>query len=207
MKKISLLLFVFTALNIKAQSFEKKTNVISVGGDLGLYNYVSKVASNPQSSSNGAFNKMLSLQFERGVRNWLGLGVRVQLSDYLAKKDSITNSIPSIKALDGTFFVNAHILRTGKIDLLFGFDLGYSKLNWEARDQFISSATGGGLTYNLHIQPRFYFGNHVGMFVNLAYVNYNYQNLDFKNTRTNISDVLDLNGGGVNFGFGLQLKF
>jgi hypothetical protein len=45
------------------------------------------------------------------------------------------------------------------------------------------------------------------MFINLAYVNYSYKNLDFKNTVTQIPDVLDLTGGGVNFGIGLQAKF
>ena len=57
------------------------------------------------------------------------------------------------------------------------------------------------------MQPRFYFGDHIGMFINLAYVNYSYKNLDFKNTVTQIPDVLDLTGGGVNFGIGLQAKF
>ena len=63
------------------------------------------------------------------------------------------------------------------------------------------------MALDFHIQPRFYFGNHVGMFINLAYVNYNYQNMDFTNTKSKINDILDLKGGGVNFGFGLQGKF
>ena len=67
--------------------------------------------------------------------------------------------------------------------------------------------TGGGLVFDLHLQPRFYFGDHVGMFINLAYVHYGYKNMDFKNTFYNESDVLDLAGGGVNFGLGLQAKF
>jgi hypothetical protein len=91
--------------------------------------------------------------------------------------------------------------------MLGGFNIGYSTMNWEARDQAISGAKGGGLTYDIHIQPRFYFGNHIGMFINLAYVHYAYRNMDFTNTYTHYSDILDLTGGGVNFGIGIQGKF
>lgn len=208
MKKIALIIVsVFTTGSYAQKSFEKKTNVISVGGDLGLYAYVSKIASSPKSEKDGALNRMLNLQYERGILNWLGVGVKLQYNNYYTTEDSVTHATPSVTAMDGTIILNAHFLRRKRVDLLAGFDIGYSAINWEARDQFISSATGGGLTYDFHFQPRFYFGNHIGMFFNLAYVNYNYQDIDFKNTFTNISDVLDLTGGGVNVGIGLQAKF
>jgi hypothetical protein len=208
MKKITLGIAFLCSINLVAQqSFEKKSNVVAFGADLGVYNYVSKVASNKQSDVSTAANKMLSLQYERGVSNWLGIGAKVLLSDYFTSKDTITNSKPSITGLDATIFVNAHFLRTRRVDMFAGFNFGYSTLNWEARDQYISAAKGGGLVFDLHLQPRFYFGDHIGMFINLAYVNYSYKDLDFKNTVTNIPDVLDLTGGGVNFGFGFQGKF
>jgi hypothetical protein len=208
MKKIILGVAVLCSVNLMAQkSFEKKANVIAFGADLGVYNYISKVATNPDSDVSAAANKMLSLQYERGISNWLGIGAKVLLSDYFTSKDTITNSKPSIKALDATILVNAHFLRTKRVDMFAGFNVGYSTLNWEARDQYISAAKGGGLVFDLHLQPRFYFGDHIGMFINLAYVNYSYKNLDFKNTVTQIPDVLDLTGGGVNFGIGLQAKF
>jgi hypothetical protein len=208
MKKIILALSVLCSVNLMAQkSFEKKTNVIAFGADLGIYDYVSKIESNPKSNNDKAANKMLSLQYERGVLNWLGVGAKVQLCDYFTERDSITKTKPKVQALDALILVNAHFLRAKYVDMLAGFNIGYSTLNWEARDQFISQAKGGGLTFDFHLQPRFYFGKHVGMFINLAYVNYNYQDLDFTNTSTKIDDVLDLKGGGVNFGIGLQGKF
>jgi len=208
MKKITLGIAVLCSINLVAQqSFEKKSNVVAFGADLGIYNYVTKVASNKQSDVSTAANKMLSLHYERGVSNWLGIGAKVLLSDYFTSKDSITNLKPSITGLDATILVNAHFLRTKRVDMLAGFNFGYSTLNWEARDQYISAAKGGGLIFDFHLQPRFYFGDHIGMFINLAYVNYSYKDLDFKNTVTNIPDVLDLTGGGVNFGFGFQGKF
>lgn len=208
MKKVFLVFSILGSVSLFAQkSFEKNTNVVAFGADLGIYNYTSKVASNPRSSSDAAANKMLSLHYERGVINWLGVGAKVQLSDYFTSRDTVTNTKPSIKAIDATLLVNAHFVRAKRVDMFAGFNVGYSYLNWEARDQAISAATGGGLVYDLHLQPRFYFGDHVGMFINLAYVHYSYNNMDFNNTYTHLSDVLQLNGGGVNFGLGIQGKF
>ena len=208
MKKIIVVFNIFCSFNLLAQkSFEKNANVIAFGADLGVYNYVSKVATNPTSNSSAAANKMLNLQYERGILNWLGIGAKVQLSDYFTSTDTVTHAKPSVKALDVSLLVNAHFLRAKRVDMLAGFNIGYSTLNWEARDQAISSAKGGGLTFDLHLQPRFYFGNHIGMFINLAYVHYAYTNMDFHNTYTNLPGVLSLTGGGVKFGIGLQGTF
>ncbi len=189
------------------KSFEKNTNVIAFGADLGLYGYRSKVATDPQSNTTAALNKTLSLHYERGILNWLGLGAKVGISDYITGTDSVTHTKASIQAIDASLLVNAHFVRAKYVDMLGGFNIGYSHINWEARDQYVSNATGGGLMYDIHIQPRFYFGNHVGMFINLAYIHYTYPNMDFTNTSTHLSDILDLRGGGVNFGLGLQAKF
>ena len=208
MKKISILLVLIISLQVNAQkSFEKNANVVAFGLDLGIYNYTSKIASSATSDNSVAANKMLNLYYERGVLNWLGVGAKLQLSDYFTEKDTNTNSKPSVKALDATLLVNAHFVRSKRVDMLVGFNLGYSTMRWEARDQYISAAKGGGLVYDLHLQPRFNFGDHIGMFINLAYVHYGYKNMDFQNTFYNESDILDLTGGGVNFGFGFQAKF
>lgn len=208
MKKTAILFFsVLTLTTFSQKSFEKKTNVIGFGADLGGYVYTSYIGSSNKSERNGAVNKLLSLQYERGILNWLGIGAKVQLSDYFTQKDSITNEKPSVRAIDAIVLVNVHLIRTRRVDVLLGTNVGYSRLNWEARDAFVSNAKGNGLMYDIHLQPRFYFGNRVGMFVNLAYVNYNYRNMDFTNTFTKLDDVLDLVGGGVNFGIGLNVKF
>lgn len=208
MRTIILAMVILASTNIFSQvSFEKKTNVIAFGADLGIYQYASKIASNNKSSVTSAANKMLSLQYERAILNWLGLGAKVTISDYFTSVDSITHTKPSVQAIDATAIVNAHFVRSKHVDLLAGFNVGYSNLSYEARDASISLAKGGGLTFDLHLQPRFYFGKHMGMFINLAYVNYNYQNMDFSNTSLKIDDILQLQGGGVNFGIGLQAKF
>lgn len=208
MKKIALVAVLLVSLHGVAQkSFEKGTNVIGLGADLGYYNYTSTIASTAESESNPALNKMLHLQYEHGVANWLGIGAKIQLCDYFTERDSVTGAKPQVRALDATLLVNAHFIRAKYVNMLIGVNGGYSTLNWEARDQAISNATGGGFTFDVHLQPRFYFGKHVGMFLNLAYTNYSYKDLDFDNTYTHISDILDLKGGGVNFGLGLQAKF
>ncbi|MBS1634858.1 MAG: hypothetical protein JST26_02975 [Bacteroidetes bacterium] len=181
--------------------------MIAFGADLGIYNYRSTVASSNTSDNNAAANKMLNLQYERGVLNWLGIGAKLQLCDYFTSKDTATGAKATVRSFDALVVINAHMLRSKRVDLLGGVNVGYSYLNYSANDKYISQATGGGSTFDIHFQPRFYFGDHFGMFINLAYVHYGYNNLDFQNTQTHIADVLDLNGGGVNFGFGFQAKF
>jgi hypothetical protein len=208
MKKVMAILIIISSVNMMAQkSFLKKTNVFYIGGDLGIYDYMSKVGSSATSSSSRAANKMLNFSYERGVKNWLGIGVKLQLCDYFTSTDSATKTKPSVKAVDGLVIVNVHIIKRKHLDLLIGTNVGYSNLNWEARDQYISAAKGGGITFDTHIQPRFYFGKHIGMFANLAYTYYDYKNMDFTNSFSKVSDILDLTGGGVNFGIGLQVKF
>lgn len=197
-----------TSLNASAQkSFEKNTNVVAFGADLGLYNYTSKVATNPRSSASASLNKTLSLHYERGVLNWLGIGAKVGISDYFTERDSVTGDKAKVQAIDASLLVNAHFVRAKYVDMLGGFNIGYSHMNYSAGDQYISNAKGGGLMYDIHIQPRFYFGKHVGMFINLAYIHYSYNHMDFTNTFTRLDDVVSLNGGGVNFGLGIQGKF
>lgn len=201
-------LAVCSALGTFAQkSFEKNTNVIAFGADLGLYNYTSKVATNPRSTATASLNKTLSLHYERGVLNWLGVGAKVGISDYFTETDSITGNKAKVQAIDASLLVNAHFVRAKYVDMLGGFNFGYSYMNYSAGDEFISNAKGGGLMYDIHIQPRFYFGKHVGMFINLAYIGYSYNHMDFTNTFTRLDDVLSLRGGGVNFGLGLQGRF
>lgn len=207
-KKIAILALLISATQLSAQkSFEKNTNVIAFGADLGLYAYRSKVATNPKSDVSGALNKTLSLQYERGVLNWLGIGAKVGISDYFTETDSITHNKPKVNAIDASLLVNAHFVRAKYVDMFGGFNVGYSNMNWSAGDQYISNAKGGGLMFDLHLQPRFYFGKHVGVFINLAYIHYAYHDMDFTNTFTKLNDVVDLRGGGINFGLGLQGKF
>ena len=206
--KITTVIFILTSLSIYSQvSFEKKANVIAFGADLGVYQYTSKTLYNNLSSTTSAANKTLSLLYERAILNWLGVGAKIGINDYFTSVDSITHTKPTVQAIDATVLVNAHFVRSKHVDLLAGFNVGYSNLNYEARDASISSAKGGGLMFDLHFQPRFYFGKHIGMFINLAYINYNYQNMDFQNTSLKVVDVLQLKGGGVNFGLGIQGKF
>lgn len=207
-RKVLSAFVILSALHVSAQkSFEKTTNVIAFGADLGLYSYTSKVATNPRSDASASLNKTLSLHYEHGVLNWLGIGAKVGMSDYFTERDSVSGDKAKVQAIDASLLVNAHFVRAKYVDMLGGFNVGYSYMNYSAGDRYISNAKGGGLMYDIHIQPRFYFGKHVGMFINLAYIHYSYNHMDFTNTFTRLDDVVSLNGGGINFGLGIQGKF
>lgn len=203
--RILSVIVLFSSTCFSQQSFEKKTNVIGFGADVGIYNYTSKILSTGETNSDMAANKQLSLYYERGVLNWLGTGAKVQLSDYFT--DPNVTPRPSFKAIDVTLLINAHLIRPKYFDLLAGFNIGYSSMTWNANDKYVTTAKGGGLTYDAHLQPHLYFGKHIGMFINIAYINYSYTNMDFENNQTKVNDVLDISGGGVNFGIGFQGKF
>ncbi len=180
---------------------------MSLGGDLGVYSYMSVVKSTGKTKTDGAANKMLNLQYERGILNWLGAGVKLQYCNYFTSRDSVTGNRPSVTSFDAMLVVNGHFVRSRRIDLLAGINLGYTHLTYSANDQNISQAKGGGSVFDLHFQPRFYFGEHIGIFLNLAYVHYGYGSLDFQNTQTKLPDAMSLKGGGINFGLGVQAKF
>ena len=121
MKKIILIASVFIVVNLNAQkSFEKKTNVIGFGLDLGVYNYVSTIGSSNSASTSNAANKMLSLQYERGILNWLGIGAKVQLSDYFTEKDAVNLYTVKCSSCHGS---------DGKLGLSGAKDLSMSKLS------------------------------------------------------------------------------
>ncbi len=191
----------------RVRSFDKNINVIALGVDAGVYVYRSVYKTNNTKDTSGALNRTFSLQYERGILKWLGVGAKFGYSNYYSEVDSVTGTKPTFRAFDVSLLVNAHFIRAKYVDMFGGFNIGYSNLTYNARDQYVSGAQGGGVVFDLHIQPRFYFGKYVGVFLNLAYIHYSYPSIDFQNTYTRQSDALDLRGGGVNLGIGIQGRF
>lgn len=187
--------------------FHKNAKVISLGANVGIVNYTSKELSNGKTSGNLAANSQYYLQFEYGLFNWLGVGIKGQYCNYVTQKDTATNTVPQVTSIDLSAVINAHILRTKHCDLLTGFNFGYSSFTYDVRNTNGSTAYGGGLMYDIHFQSRFYFGKHFGIFLNLAYAGYSYPSLTLKDNQNTYNEQLKLGGGGMTFGAGLQVKF
>ena len=212
MKKILSALFVCFALGGFSQvSFEQKSKVILLDANFGIYNTVgsdSTQRATGKSKSDKAAPYGFALGFEYGALNWLGIGLRGQLCTYLTQKDSATGATPVAKAKDIMVVVNAHLLRKKRADILLGFDFGYSGFTFNSNDPKLhGAAKGGGLIYDLHLQPRVYFGEHFGMFLNIAYVSYSYPKLKIHDDERKYTDHLKFTASGINVALGLQIKF
>ncbi len=211
MKKILSLIIVCLAFNGLSQvSFSKKAFVVDLNANFGIYN---TKAQDSTQRAKGHVNEDkavpygFALGLEYGVLNWLGIGLKGQAITYLTSKDSVSGLTPSVKSKDIALVVNAHLLRKKRFDLVFGGDLGYSGIKFETHDNKLTVAKGGGLMYDLHLTPRLYFGNHFGMFFNLAYAGYGYNKLKVSDNVRTYTDHINLKASGVSYAIGFQVKF
>ncbi|HWY11891.1 MAG TPA: hypothetical protein VN026_11230 [Bacteroidia bacterium] len=211
MKKLISALFVCLAVSGFSQvSFEQKAKVIDVNANFGVYNTISSdstARANGTTHSDKAAPYGFALGFEYGVLNWLGIGLKGQLCTYLTSKDAATGQTPKAQAKDLMLVINTHLLRKKHINLLAGFDFGYSGFKFSSNDTKNSIAKGGGYVYDLHLTPRLYFTNHLGMYMNLSYIGYGYPGLKISDNDRKYTDHLKFTANGVNVAIGFQVRF
>lgn len=210
MKKLVCALLVCLVFDGSSQvSFEKKSIVIDLNANFGIYNTVgsdSTARATGKSKSDKAAPYGFALGVEYGVLNWLGIGLKGQSCTYLTSTDSVTHTRPVAKAKDIMLVINAHFLRKKRVDLLAGFDIGYSGFKYSSNDVKHGIAKGGGLVYDFHLTPRIYFSDHFGMFMSLSYISYSYPKLKIHDDDRKYTDYLKYTGSGINIAIGLQVK-
>jgi hypothetical protein len=158
----------------------------------------------------GAF--VFPLTVEYGLKNWLGIGGKVGYAKYFTNNDSLGNAESDIRGLDAGVIVNFHFIKVSKFDLPLGVCFAYSNFKMISNDSLQTIAKDNGFNYNFSANPRFYFGKHIGLSVNLGYTVYTYPSLLFSNKNdSNINDNDDLRfklkSSGGNIGVGLLVKF
>ncbi len=114
--------------------------------------------------------------------------------------------MPVAKAKDLMLVINAHFLRKKRVDLLGGFDLGYSGFKYSSNNLKHGIAKGGGLVYDFHLTPRIYFSDHFGMYMNFSYISYSYPKLKVQDDDRKYTDYLKYLGSGVNIAIGFQVR-
>ncbi|MGZ3883988.1 MAG: hypothetical protein ACXVPQ_13415 [Bacteroidia bacterium] len=192
-------------------SFQKKSVVIDLNANLGIYNTTSQDSTSraqgkPKHDKGAPYGFALGVEY--GVLDWLGIGLKGQTISYISTtKDSATGLTPSIKANDIALVVNAHLVRKKKFDLVFGGNIGYSHMTFRANDTQSGVAKGGGVTYDLHLIPRLYFGKHFGMYFSLSYAGYSYGKLSLSDKDRQYTDKIKLTASGVNYALGFQVMF
>jgi len=212
MKKIILLLFVFSAIKINAQSFYKGALVIDAGGGLEIFNTkatsVEKTSGKSETDEDKAGNSNFILGAEYGILKNLGVGVRYKNNNYFVEKDSASGTTGSVKSNDMLVLVNYHVISKKKFDLVVGANFGYSGIKYQFNDSRNTQIKGSGLYYSFYVDPRLYFGR-FGLNLNLGLPFVNYPKLtsnstDFNNTFSSLS----LKGSpGVCWSLGVQFRF
>lgn len=163
--------------------------------------------------NSGAISAVFPLTLEYGLSNWFGLGARVAYNKYYANGDSTNLNIkPTVYGFDGDLMLNFHFIKTVHFDMPLSIIVGYSGFTYKVNDANKSMAKDNGLNYGFALTPRIIVGKHIGLFVNVGYMGYNYPSMVFSNsTDSNLNDdnnqEFSLKGSGVNLGLGLICKF
>jgi hypothetical protein len=210
MKNTRLLLAALLFLAIRtfsfSQSFEKGTSIVSLSTSLGVYNDKLTTHISPTSSSTGkTISGIYTFSYEYGLTNWLGAGIQVQYDKYIdssGQKQTVYNvNVP--------LFINAHFVKSKHVDLSAGIGFAYSYFRINSNDVNATSLSGSGTLFDIHVIPRFYLGNHIGIFVPLSYGFLNYPNLDLTSSQSGSSHTnwADFHLNGMNIGIGLSVRF
>jgi hypothetical protein len=215
-------LFLFTGLliflsvnSISAQCFKEKDMIFDGKYELGYYgtqnhDKIKNVTTNSQAAS-----KIFNLSVEYAITKWVGIGAKFQYDNFFTGKDTVRDLPnpkdyevvkPTVNGYDFAAFANGHFVKKKSVDMYAGISFGYSSILYKRNSVDNAQASGSGTWLDIHLSPRFYFGEHFGMNVNLAYSTFNYTDLKVQNNSVQPLDAFGLKGSGVNLGVGLMYK-
>ncbi len=209
-QRLALSLVMLTSFSIlsHAQAFKKDDIVIDLGVNFSYYNTTNQSSapgSAVQSSHLGG--GVYSAGVEYGLANWFGVGVKLRYDDYITK-DSVTHPHPSATGYDALIIANFHFIKTKHLDIPIGVGYGYSGLKYTTQDSVASNLSGRGAIFDVHVDPRIYFGNHIGINFHVAYTYFGYPEVIYNDNKTgNKPNTSNLTATGINIGVGLQFKF
>jgi hypothetical protein len=208
------------------KAFHKGSIVIDLGAGISVYKTTTEDQYNNPTlngttlssirvkkyNTDGAGAAMYPLTVEYGVRGWLGIAGKVAYANYFGTKDSVSGIKAAIRTIDAGLILNLHIIKTRRFDMPIGVSLSYSNFKIDSKDSLSNLAKANGLNYGFAAIPRIYFGEHIGLSINLGYTVYTYPNLLFSNKNdSNINNnndrVFKLKANGANIGVGLIVKF
>lgn len=195
-------------------SFDRGANVIDLRGEVAAYKTQSHDKTTNTSGDGGAASKLLNLSFEHGIFEIVGVGLKVQYDSYFTEEDTIYHTppqateyvTPSIKSFDIAPVANLHLVRGAHFDLALGVTYGVSFITYRRNDSEDARAHGTGSWFDAHLTPRFYFGDHFGMHLNLSYARFSYPNVIAESSYVQPINAFSLKGGGMTFGLGFNYK-
>jgi len=180
MKKVVLIVAVlFSAFNTNAQVFEQGSNLVNVGYGLGLgYGRLLNAYSGNQGYKFSGFGPAF-INYERGVKDNIGVGLAISYSTYGAKWVNSSNydysyrwTTLSIMARGAYHFS----VRNDKFDPYAGIGIGFLKYGykWTSNDPSFNEANnnislGTPFGYQIFVGARYMFSDKVGAYAELGY--------------------------------------
>lgn len=215
-KKITFIAVLFATVNVFAQapekSFYKGALVIDLNTGLDIYavkqHYELKyngttVQSKDTVNAAGSHGPNFGIQY--GILNWLGVGLKYKYDTYYTSPDKYTGIKPSVFGQEFGLVVDAHPVRVKHFDLITGFDLGYSSMNYHTHDLSGTNIYGSGSWFNLHLMPRFYIGP-VGLNININVPFIKYNHLTTSNDNLNAVIFSSWKASGFGLGCGISVR-
>jgi len=223
MKKVTLtfvaITLFITASNAQKKAFHKGAVVVDLGIGVSVYKTDLEDAYNSQVWNGSSFTTtrikkdttdvsgatVYPLTVEYGLKNWLGVAGRVAYSKYFSEKDSLSGIKVGVRGIDAGLILNLHLIKTNRFDMPIGISLGYSNFKLDSKDSLNSMATDNGINYGFAAVPRFYFGEHIGLSINLGYTVHTYPSVLFSNMNdSNLNNdndrIFKLKSSGGNIG-------
>ncbi len=209
----SLLLLIAGSASMQAQekAFNKGDFVIDAGANFIYYNNTSTIT--PETGASVIKNEKMTgavyaAGLEYGLFGWLGVGVKVRYDDYISSVDSITHLKTSATGYDVIANLNLHLIKTAHLDIPIGVGYGYSGIQYNVpTDTVIGKLKGQGAIFDIHADPKLYFGNHFGINFHVAYTYYGYPDVIYNDNKAGTLSTTHLTATGLNLGVGLQLRF
>lgn len=203
-KRVLPFFFLFAVPAVHAQSFLQKDQVITLGSSLNIFKIDEYDHTANQRSDGDAAAYKLEARYEYGLLPWLGAGIAAGATNYITQPDSASGADPKATGFHFLANVNGHFARGEKADFMLNTGIGYATFKYDNRMSGTSANTleGGGLTYEVNLASRFYFGESpLAIGFHVGYAAYSYKKLADKN-----NSLFDLKSAGPSFGASLNFR-
>lgn len=189
--------FFATAAFGQKESFHDDSRNFDIKFDFAGYSGSIKDNQTDSIRSTAAASVMVSPQMAWAVSNGVSIGWSLVFSHYL---DS-AGSAAQMNGLDANFLLDLHFVRTPRVDMMFGFKLGFGGLRLDANDGTGDIYGSMGLAGDVHLMGRFYVAERIAILLNLGVPGYT-----FNKFGKNLNDTYTIKFNGVCFGTGIALK-
>lgn len=198
-----LLEFAFQSTNLNAQAFRR--DIFFVDGKFNIGAFPTSIKITDETGYEFKENKKSTIyifpaMIEYGIKKKFGVALKYQYNQY-AQGDSA--SFKKQNSSDICGILNYHFYTTYAIDFLVGIQAGLSSFNIKKFEYYGNVF---GPTYTLNLEGRYYFGMHLGVNLNLAYTDFEYQKGKLQDKFGNYYE-LSFNSGGFHGGLGIIYKF